>query len=117
MKISLYSMEKLSHPACSKGSRLRKRYLKLLLKDFKGETVLPDTYFCRLIRRNLFLLAAGAKKPDMLFAITGRPSILMQFETGPVLIVRKIRAYAYFICSQHHVPKAGIKRKLLILLP
>ena len=34
MKISLYSMEKLSHPACSKGSQLRKRYLKLLLKDF-----------------------------------------------------------------------------------
>ena len=55
-------MEKLSYPACSKGSRLRKRYLKLYLKYFKGETVLSDVDFCRLIRRNLFLLAAGAKK-------------------------------------------------------
>lgn len=62
MEISLYSMEKLSHPACSKGSRLRKRYLKLYLKYFKGETVLSDVDFRRLIRRNLFLLTAGAKK-------------------------------------------------------
>lgn len=62
MEISLYSMEKLSHSACSKGSRLRKRYLKLYLKYFKGETVLSDVDFCRLIRRNLFLLTAGAKK-------------------------------------------------------
>ena len=62
MEISLYSMEKLSHSACCKGSRLRKRYLKLYLKYFKGETVLSDVDFCRLIRRNLFLLTAGAKK-------------------------------------------------------
>ena len=62
MEISLYSMEKLSHPACSKGSRLRKRLFKTILKYFKGEAVLSDADFCRLTRRNLLLLAAGAKK-------------------------------------------------------
>lgn len=64
-----------------------------------GKLFFSDADFCRLIRRNLFLLTAGAKKPNMLFAITGRPLILMQFETGFVLIVRKISAYAYFIYS------------------
>jgi len=77
MEISLYSMEKLSHPACSKGSRLRKRLFKTILKYFKGEAVLSDADFCRLTRRNLLLLTAGAKKPNMLFAITGRLPILM----------------------------------------
>ena len=62
MEISLYSMEKLSHSACSKGSRLRKRLFKTILKYFKGETVLSDADFCRLTRRNLLLLTAGAKK-------------------------------------------------------
>ena len=46
-----------------------------------------------------FYLLLERKKPNMLFAITGCPLILMRFETGSVLIVRKIRAYAYFICS------------------
>lgn len=62
MEISLYSMEILSHSACSKGSRLRKRLFKTILKYFKGEAVLSDADFCRLTRRNLLLLATGAKK-------------------------------------------------------
>lgn len=62
-----------------------------------GKLFFQTRDFCRLIRRNLFLLTAGAKKPNMLFAIAGHSLILMQFETGFVLIVRKIRAYAYFI--------------------
>lgn len=41
-----------------------------------GKLFFSDADFCRLIRRNLFLLTAGAKKPNMLFAITGRLLVL-----------------------------------------